>query len=60
MVHAGGVVVAASKDQQLVCLQLNGKPLASLATGGLTIHDVALSASGRFLAAGTFTSDVKV
>ena len=60
LLHAGGVVVAASSDQQLVCLDLNGKPLASLATGGLTIHDVALSASGRFVAAGTFTSDVKV
>ena len=52
--------MAASKDQQLVCLDLHGKPLASLATGGLTIHDLALSTSGRFVAAGTFTSDVKV
>ena len=53
-------MVAASDKQQLVCLDLGGKLLASLNTAGLVTHGIALSASGRFLAAATFTSDVKV
>ena len=56
----GGVVVAASAKQQLVVVSLEGKQLATLNTAGLVTHDVALSASGRFIATATFSSDVKV
>jgi hypothetical protein len=37
-----------------------GKEMAKVETNGLTNHSAALSRNGQFLAAGTFTSDVRV
>lgn len=37
-----------------------GREAANLNTAGLTNHGIALSANGQFLAAATFTADVKV
>lgn len=37
-----------------------GKELAALDSSGLTNHGISLSANGQFVAAATFTSDVKI
>jgi transducin beta-like protein 2 len=37
-----------------------GKQLAALDSAGLTNHNVSLSANGRWVAAATFTTDVKI
>ena len=37
-----------------------GRQVANLNTAGLTNHGIAISGNGQFLAAATFTADVKV
>lgn len=39
---------------------IGGRLLAAIDTNGLKNHDAAMSVDGRFVAAATFTADVKV
>lgn len=49
-----------SAKTSLSLLSMRGGKLANLDSAGLENHGAALSPDGRFFAAATFTSDVKV
>lgn len=52
--------LAASKKTDMRVIDEQGKVLARVDAAGLQTYDAALSPDGRFLAAATFTADVKV
>ena len=54
-----GVVLSCGVKTDLRVSSTRGVHLASIDTGGLTNHGAALSPDGRFIAAATFTVDVK-
>lgn len=55
-----GVLLSCSAKNEVRLFSFSGKQLASVDAAGLHNHMAAISANGRFLAAATFTSDVKV
>lgn len=57
---ASGVLLSCSAKNELRLFSFSGKQLASVDASGLHNHMAAISTDGRFLAAATFTSDVKV
>ena len=54
-----GVILSCGVKTDLKVSSTRGVHLASIDTGGLTNHGAALSCDGRFIAAATFTVDVK-
>lgn len=60
--HSGtsGVLLSCSAKNEMRLFSFAGKQLASVDASGLHNHMAAISPNGRFLAAATFTSDVKV
>ena len=57
---ASGILLSSSAKNELRLFSFSGKQLASVEASGLHNHMAAISANGRFFAAATFTSDVKV
>ena len=55
-----GLLFSTSAKNELRLFSFNGKQLASVDAAGLHNHMAAISPDGRFFAAATFTSDVKV
>ena len=55
-----GVLLSCSANNEMRLFSFSGKQLASVDASGLHNHMAAISTDGRFLAAATFTSDVKV
>ena len=53
-------VLCCSPDARMAVVGGAGKVLASIETNGLKNHGAAMSGDGRFVAAATFTADVKV
>lgn len=53
-------VLCCSPDARMAVVGGAGKILASIETNGLKNHGAAMSGDGRFVAAATFTADVKV
>ncbi|KAK9860423.1 hypothetical protein WJX84_007132 [Apatococcus fuscideae] len=60
LLSAQSIAVVLSEKSQMRLISLTGQPLTIIETAGLTNHGAALSRDGRFLAAATFTADVKV
>ena len=60
ILSAQDIVVVLSEKTQMRLVSTTGQPLTFIETAGLTNHGAALSLDGRFLAAATFTADVKV
>lgn len=59
--HAGPpAVLCCSPDARMAVVGSTGSVLASIQTNGLVNHGAAMSGDGRFVAAATFTADVKV
>ena len=54
-----GVILTCGTRTDLKVSSTRGVHLASIDTGGLTNHGASLSSDGRFIAAATFTVDVK-
>lgn len=57
---ASGAFATCGQKTDMRVFTSAGREAANLNTAGLTNHGVALSANGQFLAAATFTADVKV
>lgn len=57
---ASGILLSCSVKNEMRLFSFAGKQLASVDASGLHNHMAAVSGNGRFLAAATFTSDVKV
>lgn len=55
-----GVFATCGQKTDMRVFSSSGKQLASLDSAGLTNHGIAFSENGQFLAAATFTTDVKV
>lgn len=55
-----GIFATCGQKTDMRVFSSTGKQLACLDAAGLTNHGIALSENGQFLAAATFTSDVKV
>lgn len=55
-----GVFFSASNKADMRVVDVRGNVLARVDAAGLETYGTALSADGRFLAAATFTPDVKV
>lgn len=55
-----GVFATCGQKTDMRVFSSSGKQLASLDSAGLTNHGIAFSENGQFLAAATFTADVKV
>lgn len=55
-----GVFATCGQKTDMRIFSSSGKQLANLDSAGLTNHGIALSENGQFLAAATFTTDVKV
>lgn len=58
--ETSGVLLSCSAKNELRLFSFAGKQLASVDAAGLHNHMAAISPDGRFFAAATFTSDVKV
>ena len=58
--ETSGVLLSCSAKNELRLFSFAGKQLASVDAAGLHNHMASISADGRFFAAATFTSDVKV
>ena len=58
--HQGGVFLAASSKTDMRVVDEKGSVLARVDAAGLQTYDAALSPDGHFIAAATFTADVKV
>jgi len=58
--ETSGVLLSCSAKNELRLFSFAGKQLASVDAAGLHNHMAAISLDGRFFAAATFTSDVKV
>ena len=58
--ESSGILMSCSAKNEMRLFSFAGKQLASVDAAGLHNHMAAISPDGRFFAAATFTSDVKV
>ena len=58
--ETSGILLSCSAKNEMRLFSFAGKQLASVDAAGLHNHMAAISPDGRFFAAATFTSDVKV